>query len=157
MNFFQLQFHDKRNPHSLNVFTRKNKRYSFVYHPKPDNRHSLSRDHQTVTIMNYCCYFFDGPWKVKKVKYTVLRLNALTKLQSTRGASRHPALTGNCPACNHIRWSSQSSNWFVVNPFQVACGAWDSVDTREVPLEKKVDIIFIIITCIQYMKQVKNI
>ena len=34
------------------------------------NPPSLSRDHQTVTIMNHC-YCFDGLWKVK-AKYIVV-------------------------------------------------------------------------------------
>ena len=37
-------------------------------------------------------------------------------------------------------WPYQSTKWFVISPFQVVCWAWDSVATREVPLEKKVDM-----------------
>ena len=58
--------------------------------------------------MNQCCYCFDGLWKVK-AKYKVLCLNALAKLQNARGASRHLALMGNCPICNHMRWPYQSA------------------------------------------------
>ena len=47
--------------------------------PIPYNWLSISRDHQTVTIMNHCCHSFDGFWKVK-AKYVVLCLNALAKL-----------------------------------------------------------------------------
>ena len=36
-------------------------------------------------------------------------------------------------------WPYQSTEWFVITPFQVVCKARDSVATREVPLEKKVD------------------
>ena len=81
---------------------------------------------------------FWWPLEGKKVKY-MLCLNALAKLQNVRGASRRPALMGNCPSCNHMSWSYQSTKWFVVSPFQVVCGAWCSVATREVPLEEKVD------------------
>ena len=65
----------KRIPSSLHNFTRKNKR-CYVYLPPPYNRPSLSRDHQTVTIMNHCCYF-DGLGM--KTKYVTFCLNALAK------------------------------------------------------------------------------
>ena len=37
----------------------------YVCHPIPYKCPSLSIDHQTVTIMNHCCYYFDSPWKGK--------------------------------------------------------------------------------------------
>ena len=40
-------------------------------------------------------------------------------------------------------WPYQSTEWFVISPFQVVCKAWYSVATREVPLEKKVDTKYI--------------
>ena len=61
---------------SLNNFTSKNKR-CYVYLPTPYNRLSLSRDHQTVTIMNHCCYCFDGVGM--ETKYIALCLNTLAK------------------------------------------------------------------------------
>ena len=75
----------------------------------PYNWPSLSRDHQTVTIMNHCCFWFDGLWNVGP-KYIVLCLNALAKLQNLKGASRHPALMGNCSTCSHMPWHYQSTN-----------------------------------------------
>ena len=83
----------------------KNKRYAYL--PTPYNWPSLFIDHQTVTIMNQCCYLFDGLWKVK-AKYIVLYLNTLAKLQKAKGASRHPALMGNCPTCSHMPSPYQS-------------------------------------------------
>ena len=56
---FSYNFTIKRTPSSLNIFTRKNKR-CYVYLLIPYNWPSLSRDHQTVTIMNHCCYSSDG-------------------------------------------------------------------------------------------------
>ena len=67
----------------------------YVYLPIPYNQSSFSRDHQTVTIMNHCCYCFDDLWKVK-AKYVALCSNDFAKLQNARGASHHPALMGNC-------------------------------------------------------------
>ena len=46
--------------------------FIFLYHNWP----SLSRDRQKLTIMNHCCYYFDGLCKVK-TKYIILCLNAL--------------------------------------------------------------------------------
>ena len=120
----------KRIPGRLNIFTWKNKR-CYVY---------LCRGHQTVTMMNQCCYSFDGLWKVKKVKYVVMCLNVLAELQNGMGASHHPALMSNCPTCSHMPCSYQSTNWFFISRFQVVYRAWDFVATREVPLEKKVDM-----------------
>ena len=40
-------------PISLNIFTRKIKRCSSAYHPEPDNRHLLSRDHQTIIVVTF--------------------------------------------------------------------------------------------------------
>ena len=103
---------------------------------KKKNQPPLSRGHQTVTmIMNYCCYCFDGLWKVKP-KYIVLCSNALAKLQNVRGTSRHPVLKDNCPTCSDMARSYQSTEWFILSPFQVVCKAWDSVTTRVVLLEK---------------------
>ena len=128
----------KRIPSSLNIFTRKNKR-CYVYIPIPYNRYSISRDHHTATIMNHCCYCFDRLWKVK-AKCTVLCLNALAKLQNARGASRYPAFMGDCLSFCDMLWPYQSCKWFVISPFQVLCGTWDSVAKSKVPLEKKVDV-----------------
>ena len=134
-------FMKKRIPSSLNLSTAKNKR-CYVYLPIPYNQPPLSRDHQTVKMMNHCCYCFDGLWKVEKVKYAILCLNALAKLHNAREASRHPALVDNCPNCNDMFWPYQSTKWFVISLFQMLCGAWYSVATREVPCEKKVDLNF---------------
>ena len=46
----------------------------------------------------------------------------------------------NCPTCNLVPWPYQSTKWFVISPFQVVSEAWDFVATREVPLEKTVDM-----------------
>ena len=46
----------------------------------------------------------------------------------------------NCPTCNLVPWPYQSTKWFVINPFQVVSEAWDFVATREVSLEKTVDM-----------------
>ena len=156
VHFFQLQYHDKKNSSSLNIFIRKNKR-CYVYLPIPHNRPSLSKDHQTVPIMNHCCYCFDRLWKAKGkyIQYTilfiVLCLNALAKLQSARRASRHPALIGNCPTCNHMPWPYQSTKWFVISTLRVMCKALDSVATRQVPFEKNFDM-----KCIQ-VNVLKNV
>ena len=105
----------KRIPSSLNIFTRTNKS-CYVYFLIQYNRSSLSRDHQTVAIMNH---------SVKKVQYVISRLNALAKLQNVKEASRHPALMGNCPTWSHMPCPYQSTNWFVispVHPFHVVYG-----------------------------------
>ena len=49
----------------------------YAYLPIPHNQPSLSRDHQTVTIMNHC-YCFDDLWKVKAI-YVALCLSSLAK------------------------------------------------------------------------------
>ena len=67
----------KRTPSSLTIFTRKNKS-CYVYLPILYNWSSLSRDHQTVAIMNNCSYCFGGLRKMKS-KYIVLCLNGLAK------------------------------------------------------------------------------
>ena len=85
----------KRIPSSLNIFSRKNKR-CYVYLVSSYNWPTFTRDHQTVTIMNQCCYCFDGLWKVK-AKYKILCLNALAKLQK------------NCQTCSHMHWPYQST------------------------------------------------
>ena len=36
-------------------------------------------------------------------------------------------------------WPYESTKWFIISPLQVVCRASDSVATRGVPLEKKVD------------------
>ena len=68
----------KRIPSSLNIFTWKNKR-CYLYLPIKYNHPSPSRDHQKVKVINRCCYYFDGLWKMK-AKYIVLSLNAFAKL-----------------------------------------------------------------------------
>ena len=65
-------------------------------------------------------------------------LNAFAKLQNARGASPQPLLMENYPLI-YMCWLYQSTEWFVISLFQVVCQAWNSVVTREVPLEKKVD------------------
>ena len=109
--------------------------FIFLYHNWP----SLSRDRQKLTIMNHCCYYFDGLCKVK-TKYIILRLNALAKLQNVRGTSSPAALMGNWSTCSHMPWSYQSSKWFLISPFYVVWGAWDSVALRNVPLAEKIDM-----------------
>ena len=64
------------------------------------NWSSLSRGHQIVTIMNHCYYCFDVLCE-GQIDIIVL-LNAVTKLQNMRGASRHPVLMGKCPTCSHM-------------------------------------------------------
>ena len=102
MRFFQIQFHDKKNFISLNTFIRKNKRH-YVYSPIPHNWPSISRDHQTVKIMNHFCYCLYGLWKVKgkyiqnAILYIVLCLNVLAKLQKARGAFFPPSFDGQLP------------------------------------------------------------
>ena len=93
-------FKIKRIPSSLNIFTSKNKR-CYVYLPIQYNWPSLFRDHQTLTIMNHCCYCFDGPWKVE-AEYIASCLNAFAKLQNARGASCCPVLIRSWPNCSHI-------------------------------------------------------
>ena len=73
-------------------------------------------------------------------KYIVLCLNALAKLQNLKEASRHPVLIGNYSTCSRVPWPYQSTKRFVISPFKVVCGVWDSVATREVPVEKKVEM-----------------
>ena len=92
-------------PRSLNIFTWKNKR-CYVYLLVPYSCPLLSRGHQTVTIMNHCCYCFDGFWKVQ-VKDIVLFLNVFLKLKNSMGASRLPVVLGNWPTCNHLSWPYQ--------------------------------------------------
>ena len=104
--------------------------------------------HFLETIKQLLLLLFRWPLESEESEIYNIVLTALAKLQSTRRASRHPTLTDKWPGCNYIRWPCQSTNWFSVSPFHVLCGAWDSVATREVPLEKKVNIIFIIITFI---------
>ena len=81
-------FKIKRIPSSLSIFTLKNNL------PIPYNLPSLSSAHETVAIMNHCCYCFDGLWKVK-VKYIILCLNAFAKLRSAKETSRQTVLMGN--------------------------------------------------------------
>ena len=135
--FFNYIFMIKRIPSSLNIFIKENKG-CYVYLPTPYNRPSFSRNHQTVTIMNQCCYCFDGSCKVK-TKYIVLRLNTFGLITECK-RSISPALMDNCPTCSHMSWPCQSTKCFAIRLFQVGCRAWDSVATRKVPLEKKVDI-----------------
>ena len=75
-------------------------------------------------------------------RYTALCLNALAKLQNPREASRHPTLMGNCSTCSHMLLLYQSTKWFIISPFEMVWVAWDSVTTRELPVEKKVDMKF---------------
>ena len=37
-------------------------------------------------------------------------------------------------------WPYQSTEWLVISPFQVVRRAWDSVATRDVPLDKKINM-----------------
>ena len=107
-------FKIKRIPSSLNIFNL----------PIPYSQPLLSRGHQTITltIINHCCYRFDGLWKVKH-KYIVLCLNVFAKLHNERGISLHPVILANCGTCSHIFWPYQSTEWFVISPFQVVCRA----------------------------------
>ena len=70
----------------------------------------------------------------------VLCLNAFAKLQNAMEGSSHPVLMFNCPTYNHMLWPYQSTECFVISPFQVVCRASDSAARREVPFEKKVDM-----------------
>ena len=72
------------------------------------------------------------------LSYIVLCLNVFAKLQNARGAFRQPVLMGTSLLVN-MCWPYQSTEWFVISPFQVVYRAWDSVATREVVLEMKVD------------------
>ena len=81
------------------------------------------------------------------VKYIVLYLNALAKLQNPNKAWRDQALIGNCSTCSHIAWLYQSTKWLALSLLWV----WDAVATREVPIKKKVDM-----KCIQ-VNVLKNI
>ena len=110
-----IKFQDKKNPSSLNIFNRKSKRCS-IYFPVPYNWPSLSRGHQTVTIMNHCCYCFNDLWKVK-AKYMVLCLNAFAKLLNAKRESHHLVLMGNCLTCSLVPWSCQSTEWCVISLF----------------------------------------
>ena len=67
------------------------------------------------------------------VKYIVLCLNALAKLQNPKKASRHQALMGNCSTCSHIPWLYQYTKWFAISLLWV----WDSVAMREEPVNKR--------------------
>ena len=51
-------------------------------------------------------------------------------------------------------WSYQSTEWFIISPFQVVCRAWDSVATRELPLEKKVDTKYMQVNVMRNMASV---
>ena len=82
-------------------------------------------------------------------KYIVLFLNALAKLQNPKEAYRQPAFMGNCSTCSHIPWPYQSTKWFAISLFQVVCDVWDSVATREMPVDKKVDLKFIKVTLLK--------
>ena len=81
------------------------------------------------------------------VKYIVLCLNALAKLQNPKKASRHQALMGNCSTCSHIPWLYQYTKWFAISLLWV----WDSVATREEPVKKRLGM-----KCIQ-VNVLKNI
>ena len=75
---------------------------------------------------------------VLMAKYAVLCLNALAKLQNPKEASRHPAMVGSS-TCSYMPWPYKSTKCFI-SPFQVVCEVWDSMNTRELPVEKKVDM-----------------
>ena len=82
-NIFQMQkllvniliraynFKMKRIPSSFKHFYAKKQNVMF-YHPTPYNCPSLFIGHQTVAIMNHCCYYFDGPWKVKALYVIIM-------------------------------------------------------------------------------------
>ena len=53
-----------------------------VYHPIPYNWPSLFIGRPTVTTMNHCYYYFDGPWKVK-VLYVIIMSRAHFTFQNT--------------------------------------------------------------------------
>ena len=75
-----------------------------------------------------------------KVKCIVSCLNVWAKIKNARGTSHNPALIGNWPTCSHTSQPYQSSEWFLISLFQLVCGTWDSMVTREVSLEKNVDL-----------------
>ena len=77
----------KRIPYRLNIITKLNKR-CYVYLPIPYNWRSLSRDHQIVTMMNHCCYGFDGH----------IAFNALAKLQKPLGGISPSSFNGQLTA-----------------------------------------------------------
>ena len=112
-------------------------------------RQSNSNDNESLLLL------FDDLWKKKGkyMQYTILYrvpfLNTWAKLQNTRRASRHPALMGNCRLVV-LRWPYQSTKWFVISLFQIVCRTWDCIATREVPLEKNVDM-----KCIQVKRTQK--
>ena len=121
----------KRISSSLNIFTRKNKR-CYVCLPTPYNRSSLSRDHETVTIMNHCCYCFDGLGRMK-TKYIVLCWNALAKQQNARGASATPALMINYPTFSFMPWHYQSING-LLSVRSRCCAGHEILWPQEVPV-----------------------
>ena len=77
----------KRIPYRLNIITKLSKR-CYVYLPIPYNWRSLSRDHQIVTMMNHCCYGFDGH----------IAFNALAKLQNPLGGISPSSFNGQLTA-----------------------------------------------------------
>ena len=78
----------KRNPRGFNTFTKENKRRS-VSLSMPYIWLSLSRSHQTVTIMNLNIYCFWMPWKETETSFD-------------------PALMGNCPTCSYMSRALQT-------------------------------------------------
>ena len=64
---------------------------------------------------------FGDLWKVK-AKYIAFFLSALATFKIARGTLLQPHLIINYPACNHMSMLYQTSEWFVVIPFQTMCG-----------------------------------
>ena len=57
----------------------------------------------------------------------------------------------NCSASSHMLWPYQFTKWLVISLFQVVFDVRGSVATREVPVDKKVDLKYI------QVKVLKNI
>ena len=50
------------------------------------------------------------------------------------GSISPSSFDGQLPNFSFMPWPYKSTEWFVISPFQVVCGTWDSVATREVPV-----------------------
>ena len=116
----------KRIPSSLSIFTRKNKRY-YVYLPIPYNRPSLSRDHQTVAIINYCCLLFWSSRQNEDQIYSIV-FKCISYITDRDGRISTPNVD---PTFGYMLWSYQSTKWFAIISFQVVCGTRDFVATRQ--------------------------
>ena len=84
-------------------------------------------------------FLFNDLWKVK-AKYKVLCLNCLAKFCNAKGPSYHPALVGNTWLLVACISRTKNSKRVVISQFQVICATRDAVVTREMSLEKNVDL-----------------